>query len=44
MTKYTIEDIKEAWVQWSCWRRTPTCGRAQAEQEFDEIMKRERGA
>lgn len=33
-----LSEIREAWVQWSSWKRVPTCGRAQAEAEFDKRM------
>lgn len=33
-----MSEIREAWVQWSAWKRVPTCGRAQAEAEFDKRM------
>ena len=35
----TLADIKEAYVQFCTWKRSPTCGRAQAEAEFDGVFK-----
>ena len=36
MNKPGYEEFKEGWVQYSIWKRIPTCGRAKAEDEFDE--------
>ena len=35
----TIDELKEAWVKWSAWRRSPTQGRARSEAEFDDLFR-----
>ncbi len=44
MAEYTptIADLKEAYVQFCTWKREPTCGRVQAETEFEAAMTDER--
>lgn len=39
----TTDDIREAWVVWSAWKRVPTKGRKAAEREFEQWRLNEAG-
>lgn len=42
MNEPGYEEFKEAWVQYSAWKRVPTCGRAKASEEFEEWYEEKR--
>jgi hypothetical protein len=41
MSEYTptMEQIRYGWAVFSNWKRVPTCGRVQAEKDFDDWLK-----
>ena len=34
----SMDEIRAGWVMYSTWKRVPTCGRVQAEAEFDRWL------
>ena len=37
----SMDEIRAGWVMYSTWKRVPTCGRVQAEAEFDAALASE---